>query len=80
MKRVVFYTREDCHLCSDALEELARLRSEIPFDLAVVDLDREAPPDKRSLYDWDVPVVELDGRKIMKYRVDADRLRRLLLG
>ncbi|HZO15306.1 MAG TPA: glutaredoxin family protein [Polyangiaceae bacterium] len=78
MKRIVFYTRDDCHLCSDALSELARVRSEIPFELDVVDLDREASPEKRALYDWEVPVVELDGRKIMKYRVDADRLRRLL--
>jgi glutaredoxin len=77
-KRITFYTRDGCHLCDDALELLAEVRHDHPFALDVVDLDREAPADKRSAYDWEVPVIELDGRKIMKYRVDVDRLVRLL--
>jgi len=44
----------------------------------VVVLDRAAPPEKRAAYDWEVPVVELDGRKIAKYTVDPARLLRLL--
>lgn len=78
MKRVVLYTRADCHLCSDALDSLTRVRGEIPFELTIVDLDCEASAEKRAAYDWEVPVIELDGRKIMKYRVDPGRLRRLL--
>ena len=80
MKRVVLYTRVDCHLCDDALAQLEDVRARHPFELAIVDLDTEAPDDKRTAYDWEVPVVELDGRKIMKYRVDAARLTRLLSG
>jgi len=75
---VTLYTREECHLCHEAEDELRRVRAVHPFDLVVVDLDREAGPEKRALYDHEVPVVELDGRKIMKYRVDAARLARLL--
>ncbi len=78
MARITFYTREDCHLCHDALEAVARVRGAHPFELAVVDLDREAPADKRAAYDWEVPVLELDGRKIMKLRVDEARLARLV--
>jgi hypothetical protein len=78
MHRLDFYTREDCHLCHEALAVLERLRADHPFELTVIDLDREAPPEKRALYDWEVPVMELDGRKIMKYRVDEARLLRLL--
>ena len=44
----------------------------------IVDLDRQASPEKRKAYDWEVPVVELEGKKIMKYRVDEQRLVRLL--
>ncbi len=76
--RVSFYTRVDCHLCEDALAALARVRAEEPFELEVIDLDRDAPEDKRRAYDWEVPVVELDGRKVMKYTVDEARLLRLL--
>ncbi len=78
MKTVTFYTRVDCHLCHDALAVVEGVRAEEPFELVVIDLDREAPPEKRAAYDWEVPVVELEGRKIAKYRVDAERLLRLL--
>ncbi|MFO0592106.1 MAG: glutaredoxin family protein [Polyangiaceae bacterium] len=78
MKTITFYTRVDCHLCHEALAVVERARSEEPFDLVVLDLDREAPPEKRAAYDWEVPVVELDGRKIAKGRVDKERLLRRL--
>jgi glutaredoxin len=78
MKTVTLYTRERCHLCDEAHEALERVKAAFPFTLVVVDLDREAPSDKRAAYDWDVPVVELDGRKIMKHRVDEERLLRRL--
>lgn len=80
MKTISFYTRVDCHLCHEALAVVERVRREEPFDLRVIDLDREAPEDKRAAYDWEVPVVELDGRKIAKHRVDAERLLRRLRG
>ena len=77
---VTMFTRVRCHLCDEAHEALERVRKEHPFTLTVVDLDREAPADKRAAYDWEVPVVDLDGKKIMKYRVDEARLVRLLDG
>lgn len=77
-RRVRFYTRVDCHLCEEALAGVHRARAEEPFELEIIDLDREAPADKRRAYDWEVPVLELDGRKIMKYTVDVPRLLRLL--
>jgi hypothetical protein len=72
------FTRKRCSLCDKAYEALARVCAKHPFTLTVVDLDTEAPADKRAAYDLEVPVVELDGRKIMKYRVDEERLLRLL--
>jgi glutaredoxin len=78
MKRVALFTREGCHLCDEALDVLERVRRRHPFELVIIDLDHEAPPEKRSAYDWEVPVVELEGRKIMKYHVDEARLVRLL--
>lgn len=78
MKTLTFFTREGCHLCDEALAALEDVRRALPFRLDVVDLDHEAPAEKRALYDWEVPVIELDGRKIMKYHVDTARLTRLL--
>lgn len=77
MKVLTLFTRDGCHLCDDALATLERLQSALSFRLEIIDLDREASADKRALYDWEVPVIELDGRKIMKYHVDEARLARL---
>ncbi len=78
MRRITFYTRVDCHLCDVAHAQLQQVRASQAFELEILDLDTEAPADKKAAYDLEVPVVELDGRKIMKYRVDEQRLRRLL--
>ena len=78
MKTITFYTREKCCLCDDALEVVERVRAHVPFELLIVDLDREASVAKKTAYDWDIPVLEIDGRKMMKHRVDEARLLRLL--
>jgi len=72
------FTRKQCSLCVKAHDALERVRAVHPFALDVVDLDAEATPEQKAAYDIEVPVVELDGRKIMKYRVDEARLLRLL--
>ncbi|HRI71018.1 MAG TPA: glutaredoxin family protein [Polyangium sp.] len=78
MKTVTFYTRENCCLCDVALEIVERVRTRVPFELVIVDLDHEAAIEKKTAYDWDIPVLEIDGRKMMKHRVDEARLLRLL--
>ncbi len=77
-KVVTLYTRKTCSLCDKMHAVVDRVRAEVPFDLRVVDLDTEAPADKRAAYDWEVPVLEIDGRKVAKYRLDDARLLRLL--
>ncbi len=80
MPTITMFTRKQCCLCNKAHEALERVRAAHPFELAVVDLDVEATAEKRAAYTPEVPVIELDGRKIMKYRVDEARLVRLLAG
>jgi glutaredoxin len=79
-RTLTLFTRESCHLCHVAHAALERVRAAHPFDLVVVDLDTEAPAEKLALYSSEVPVVELDGKKVMKYRIDEARLVRLLTG
>lgn len=49
----------------------------IGFDLREIDIDTD--PHLRRLYDWEVPVLEIDGRKAFKYRVGERELRQRLL-
>ncbi len=78
MKTITFYTRENCGLCDEAMEVVERVRVAAPFELVVIDLDRDASNEKKKAYDWDIPVIEIDGRKMMKHRFDEARLMRLV--
>jgi hypothetical protein len=72
--RVVLYTRTGCHLCDDMKKVVDAVAASMPIDFSEVDIDTD--PDLRRLYDWEVPVLEIDGRKAFKYRVAERDLRK----
>jgi hypothetical protein len=76
MKKVFLYSREGCHLCEVVEEQLARIRQSQPFDLEIVDIAGNAALEE--LYGMEIPVVMLDGKKVAKYHLDEDMLRRRL--
>lgn len=76
MAKLTLYTRVNCHLCEVVKDTLDKVRAEQPFELEIFDIDTD--PELKKLYDWEVPVVLVDGKKWAKYRVDADALRRRL--
>jgi len=55
---------------------MAPLLAEFGARLREVDID--ADPQLRELYNFDVPVISLDGRKIAKHRIDLKQLKRQL--
>ena len=65
--RVTLYTRVGCHLCDDVKQVLTAARRRAAFELEEVDID--ADPDLRALYNEEVPVVTINGRKAFKYHV-----------
>jgi glutaredoxin len=74
--KLTLYTRVNCHLCDEAKAALERVRALEPFDLEVLDVD--ADPDLKRQYDWEVPVILVDGEKWAKYRFEeAALLKRL---
>jgi len=73
---VTLYTRQGCHLCDVVKGVLEQVRAERVFDLVTSDIDED--PALRALYDTEVPVVAINGRKAFKYRVDAAALRERL--
>lgn len=76
MPKIVVYTKVGCSLCVEAVDELERVRREIPFEL--VEMDVEADPELMEKYGDLVPVTELEGKVIFEYFIDAVRLRTLL--
>ncbi len=76
MKKVTLYTRAGCHLCEEAKRVLAAARERAEFDYEEFDID--AGPELRRLYNEEVPVIAIDGRKAFKCRVDmGEFLKRL---
>lgn len=70
--RVVLYTRQGCHLCTDA-KQLLESHGQM-----LVSIDIDADPALRERFDNCVPVVEIDGQIRFRGRVDPVLLRRLL--
>jgi glutaredoxin len=72
MREVVLYTRSGCCLCDDAKEALRVARAQVQFTVREVDIDSDP-----ALYDahrYDVPVIEIDGRRAFKHRVTPRQL------
>lgn len=71
--RLVLYTRPRCHLCDVAKRDLDDLqRRGWPFE--VIERNVDDDPRWRALYGEQVPVGELVGSRIFKFRVDARKL------
>ncbi|TAK11524.1 MAG: DUF2085 domain-containing protein [Anaerolineae bacterium] len=73
--RVTLFTRQDCSLCDTAKEDLKALQSEIPHELVIVDVDRQA--DLKAKYGARVPVLET-GSYVLEPPFDRQKLRATL--
>ncbi len=75
---VTVYTRENCHLCEEAVETIERVADEEGVELAMELVDVDTDDELRETYGERVPYVLLDGSPAFKYRVDERELRRKL--
>lgn len=71
---LVVYGANNCCLCDEAMTVLRDLAPSLGLSLRYVSIDGQTELER--LYREQVPVGFLGGRKVFKYRVDADRLRR----
>ena len=76
MSAVKLYGRPGCHLCDEAREALLRVRSEAPFELLEIDIERDDELFKRYLER--IPVVCLNGEELFEFHVDEAALRHRL--
>lgn len=76
--QITVYTRDDCHLCDEAIETIERVVASLPQSVDIDTVDVDADPDLRERYGERVPYVTVDGRPRFKYRVDPDDLRAIL--
>jgi glutaredoxin len=70
--KVTLYTRRGCHLCDEAKVAIEAARRRRAFDYEELDIDSDAR--LLQLYNEEVPVIAIDGKKAFKYRLTADEL------
>src|SRR5438445_12056658 len=58
--QVILYTRQGCHLCEIAREQLQKIQQQFPFALASVDVDGD--PELAAKFGDQVPVVSMNGK------------------
>jgi glutaredoxin len=75
---ITVYTRENCHLCDEAVETLTRIADSEGVAIEIDEVDVDEDPDLREEYGERVPFVLVDGTPKFKYRVDAARARSVL--
>lgn len=77
MTQVTVMTRQDCHLCEQAEQDVARICGELGVAWSTADVDSD--PDWRAEYGDHVPVILIDGQEHGYWRVEEDRLRKALV-
>jgi len=73
---LTLYSRPGCHLCDVMKETITRVAQDVLLTLEEVDISTDAALEAR--YGLEIPVLLMDGKKIAKYRVGEDELRRAL--
>jgi len=75
---VTVFSREDCHLCAEAIETLETVAADEDIPVALDERDVDADPDLRERYGDRVPYVLVDGEPAFTFRVDPERARQKL--
>ncbi|MFC7114969.1 glutaredoxin family protein [Natronoarchaeum sp. GCM10025703] len=72
---ITVYTREDCHLCDEAVDTLRRIADSEGVDIEIDLVDVDEDPELHEEYSDRVPYVLVDGTPKFKYRVDPAKAR-----
>lgn len=73
---VVLITKADCHLCEEARRIVGRVAAELGLEWSEEQVDQQ--PELRERYAEEIPVVLVDGVQRDFWKIDENRLARLL--
>ncbi len=72
MPRVVLYSKPNCPLCDEALEQIEIARTRARFDFSEINI--LADPELYERYKHLIPVVTVDGNEVARYRIRWEEL------
>ncbi|WP_299092354.1 glutaredoxin family protein [uncultured Metabacillus sp.] len=77
MKKVIFYSKENCSLCDKGLGILKDIQKDLPFEYEIVDIYQD---DRLlELYQIMIPVVKIDDEVVSYGILEKDAIRKRLL-
>jgi glutaredoxin len=75
--QITIYSRPGCHLC-DEMKILVRRVLGGRDGISVDEIDISSDPNLLNLYETEIPVLLIDGKKAAKYRITEAELNRIL--
>ena len=73
---IELFSRPGCHLCEEAKEVILQAGKHYTFDF--VEHNVQEREEWEARYGQEIPVVLINGKKVFKFRVPAQRLERYL--
>lgn len=80
MKHLTIYSRPGCHLCDDMKIVVRRVIAQTaPGTVSLTEIDISTDRALEQSFGHEIPVLLIDGRKVAKYRITENELKRTLL-
>jgi glutaredoxin len=76
--RVIIYSRPGCHLCEEAKQTIESAQCANKYTLEEIDI--ESDPALLRRFQYEIPVITINGEEAFRHRVTADEFRRRLAG
>jgi len=74
---VIVYSRPGCHLCDEAKEAIKLADCDEAFELEEINI--QTSRELLLLYQFDIPIIMIDGKEAFRHRVDTKKFRELML-
>jgi glutaredoxin len=80
--RLTIYSKPGCHLCEEMKSLVRRVIDSEPdtYALSIDEIDISSDRVLLERYGLEIPVLLIDGKKVAKYRVAEEELRRMING
>jgi hypothetical protein len=75
---LIIYSRPGCHLCEEMKTLITRVIDRTGAAARVDEINVETDADLERRFGLEIPVLMLNGKKVAKYRVSEEKLRRIL--
>jgi glutaredoxin len=72
-RQVILYTRPDCHLCNEAKQQMHAAGCKDEYTLQEIDI--ESDPELLRRYQYDIPVITIDGVEAFRHQLTAEAFR-----